>query len=292
MEQDGIPPGRRPRSPGAARRVRGRGRGRPPRVHDHRHRVPGHDPRDQRRGDAERVRRRGRRRRPPVRLRVLGRRLRLPRGQPDRDDRGLARAPGNASVLRAGEGTARAAAGRAGGRPSRPRPVRAASADRAGTTRGRREGQPPGAAGRARAERARLGAPDAGPDPDSGSRPPDAVHPRGRRRPGTAPVRGRRWSAGRVQHRRRRRRHRRRRGARARVHAADRARAASRKPPRAPRRRIPLPSFAPPAAEWVEAASHPAIMDTTKAKRELGWEPRYTGLEALRETIRREPPRA
>jgi nucleoside-diphosphate-sugar epimerase len=50
---------------------------------------------------------------------------------------------------------------------------------------------------------------------------------------------------------------------------------------------IPLPSFAPPAAEWVEAASHPAIMDTTKATRELGWEPRYTGLEALRETLKR-----
>ena len=52
---------------------------------------------------------------------------------------------------------------------------------------------------------------------------------------------------------------------------------------------LPRPSFAPPAAEWVEAASHPAIMDTTKAKRELGWKPRYTGLEALRETLRREP---
>jgi len=52
---------------------------------------------------------------------------------------------------------------------------------------------------------------------------------------------------------------------------------------------IPVPSFAPPAAEWVEAASHPAIMDTTKAKRELGWEPAYTGLEALRETLRRDP---
>jgi len=50
---------------------------------------------------------------------------------------------------------------------------------------------------------------------------------------------------------------------------------------------IPLPSFAPPAAEWLEAASHPAIMDTTKAKRELGWEPRYTGLEALRDTLNR-----
>ena len=51
---------------------------------------------------------------------------------------------------------------------------------------------------------------------------------------------------------------------------------------------IPLPSFAPPVAEWVEAASHPAIMDTGKAKRELGWEPKYTGLEALRATLRRE----
>jgi len=52
---------------------------------------------------------------------------------------------------------------------------------------------------------------------------------------------------------------------------------------------VPFPSFAPPAAEWVEAASHPAIMDTTKAKRELGWKPRYTGSEALRETLGREP---
>ena len=52
---------------------------------------------------------------------------------------------------------------------------------------------------------------------------------------------------------------------------------------------IRLPSFAPPAAEWVEAASHPAIMDTTKAKRELGWQPHYSGLDALRETLRRKP---
>ena len=42
--------------------------------------------------------------------------------------------------------------------------------------------------------------------------------------------------------------------------------------------------FLPPAAQWVEAASHPAIMDTTKAKNELGWTPRYTALEALRDT--------
>src|SRR5690349_1848398 len=42
--------------------------------------------------------------------------------------------------------------------------------------------------------------------------------------------------------------------------------------------------FLPPAAQWVEAASHPAIMDTTKAKNELGWTPHYTALEALRDT--------
>src|SRR3954449_9899145 len=43
----------------------------------------------------------------------------------------------------------------------------------------------------------------------------------------------------------------------------------------------------PAAAGWVEAASHPAIMDAGRAKRELGWAPRYTGLEALRDTVRR-----
>jgi nucleoside-diphosphate-sugar epimerase len=36
----------------------------------------------------------------------------------------------------------------------------------------------------------------------------------------------------------------------------------------------------------VEAISHPSIMDTTKAKQELGWEPKYSGRDALRETIR------
>jgi len=42
--------------------------------------------------------------------------------------------------------------------------------------------------------------------------------------------------------------------------------------------------FLPPAAQWIEAAAHPAIMDTTKAKNELGWTPRYTALDALRDT--------
>ena len=41
----------------------------------------------------------------------------------------------------------------------------------------------------------------------------------------------------------------------------------------------------PPAAEWVEAASHPAIMDTSKAKSKLGWKPRYSGIESLRATL-------
>jgi nucleoside-diphosphate-sugar epimerase len=47
---------------------------------------------------------------------------------------------------------------------------------------------------------------------------------------------------------------------------------------------VPLPSFAPPATEWVEAASHPAIMDASKAKAELGWKPRYSAVEALQAT--------
>jgi nucleoside-diphosphate-sugar epimerase len=60
------------------------------------------------------------------------------------------------------------------------------------------------------------------------------------------------------------------------VHAAARAAAT-----------LPKPPFVSPATEWVEAISHPAVMDTSKAKRDLGWTPRHTGLEALRETIRR-----
>ncbi len=44
--------------------------------------------------------------------------------------------------------------------------------------------------------------------------------------------------------------------------------------------------FLPPVAGWVEAASHPAIMDTTRAKKELGWAPRFSALETLRDTLR------
>jgi nucleoside-diphosphate-sugar epimerase len=31
--------------------------------------------------------------------------------------------------------------------------------------------------------------------------------------------------------------------------------------------------------------SHPAIMDASKAKQELGWRPRYSSLDALRDTL-------
>jgi nucleoside-diphosphate-sugar epimerase len=36
---------------------------------------------------------------------------------------------------------------------------------------------------------------------------------------------------------------------------------------------------------WVEVLSHPPLMDTTKAKKELGWRPQFSGLEALRATL-------
>jgi nucleoside-diphosphate-sugar epimerase len=56
-------------------------------------------------------------------------------------------------------------------------------------------------------------------------------------------------------------------------------------PVRAVARAVARIPFAPPLAEWAEAASHPAIIDASKAKRELRWSPRYTSLEALREAL-------
>jgi nucleoside-diphosphate-sugar epimerase len=41
----------------------------------------------------------------------------------------------------------------------------------------------------------------------------------------------------------------------------------------------------PPAVRWVEAASHPAVMDTTKARELLGWAPRTSARDALRDSL-------
>jgi len=49
---------------------------------------------------------------------------------------------------------------------------------------------------------------------------------------------------------------------------------------------LPLP----PRAQWIEAATHPAIMDTARARRDLGWRPEYDGLSALRDTLGRRRP--
>ena len=54
-----------------------------------------------------------------------------------------------------------------------------------------------------------------------------------------------------------------------------------------PARAIAALPLLPPVAQWVEAASHPAIMDTSRAKKELGWEPGFTALEAMQDTLRR-----
>jgi nucleoside-diphosphate-sugar epimerase len=49
--------------------------------------------------------------------------------------------------------------------------------------------------------------------------------------------------------------------------------------------------FVPPFAAWTEAITHPAIMDASRAKSELGWRPQYSSLEALRDTLNSRPPR-
>jgi nucleoside-diphosphate-sugar epimerase len=48
---------------------------------------------------------------------------------------------------------------------------------------------------------------------------------------------------------------------------------------------LPTPSFVPPLTEWVEAMSHPSVMDTTKAKDVLGWMPRWSSRGAIRATL-------
>jgi UDP-glucose 4-epimerase len=43
--------------------------------------------------------------------------------------------------------------------------------------------------------------------------------------------------------------------------------------------------FMPPEADWLQAFRVPAVMDTTKARRQLGWKPKHTGRDALREMV-------
>ena len=43
--------------------------------------------------------------------------------------------------------------------------------------------------------------------------------------------------------------------------------------------------FTPAGVEWVQALRVPVVMDTTRAREQLGWAPRYDALATLRETI-------
>lgn len=47
---------------------------------------------------------------------------------------------------------------------------------------------------------------------------------------------------------------------------------------------IRTPAALPPVTEWIEAMSHPSIIDTSRARTRLGWTPRYSGLDALHVT--------
>ncbi|WP_320672474.1 NAD-dependent epimerase/dehydratase family protein [Patulibacter defluvii] len=44
--------------------------------------------------------------------------------------------------------------------------------------------------------------------------------------------------------------------------------------------------FLPPEAQWVDAARRPVHVDATKARHELGWEPRHDAVETIEATVR------
>jgi len=43
--------------------------------------------------------------------------------------------------------------------------------------------------------------------------------------------------------------------------------------------------FLPDEASWIEAARIPVIMDTAKARSQLGWRPRHDALDTLKATV-------
>jgi nucleoside-diphosphate-sugar epimerase len=42
-----------------------------------------------------------------------------------------------------------------------------------------------------------------------------------------------------------------------------------------------LPTY----GQWVEALAAPAVVDTTRAREDLGWRPRWSGIDAWRDTL-------
>ena len=50
--------------------------------------------------------------------------------------------------------------------------------------------------------------------------------------------------------------------------------------------------FLPAQVQWISAFREPVIMDTAKARRELGWRPKHDALQTLRETIAASRPQA
>ncbi len=48
---------------------------------------------------------------------------------------------------------------------------------------------------------------------------------------------------------------------------------------------LPVPAPLPPVTSWAESLSHPSIIDCDKAKRDLGWRPQHSAVDAIRATL-------
>ena len=60
------------------------------------------------------------------------------------------------------------------------------------------------------------------------------------------------------------------------------------RPVAAAARAVAKAPYLPSLAQWVEVLAHPAVMDTTRARTELGWTPRHTAIGSLRAMLRGE----